>query len=195
MLARLDVETRAFHVSTDGVWRELTGRAATPATYMHQLVRVYGFEAPLEAALAYTPGIAAVLDVRGRVRSGLIARDLLALGISAANIAELPQCMIAPFASAGEALGWMYVLERAALLHDPVRRHLIARFPQLADATAYLAAGTDARWNEFADALEPYVSTRALQQQVLGGARDAFRCALDWFGGREALPRRRSLTG
>lgn len=195
MLARLDVETRAFHVSTDGVWRELMERAATPATYMHQLVRVYGFEATLEAALAYTPGLAAVIDVRGRVRSGLIARDLLALGISAANIAELPQCMIAPFASEAEALGWMYVCERAALLHDAVRRHLIARFPQLQDATSYLAAASDARWNEFADVLEPYVRTRALQQQVLSGARDGFRCALDWFHGHEAMPRRKSLTG
>ncbi len=189
MLARLDVETRSYHASVDGVWRDLMEGSATPATYMHQLVRVYGFEAPLEAALAYTPGIASVIDVRSRVRSGLIARDLLELGISAGKIAELPQSMIAPFATVGEALGWMYVAERAALLHDPVRRYLIARFPQLTGATSYLAAASDARWNEFADALEPYVRTRALQQQVLGGARDAFRCALDWFRGREVIAR------
>lgn len=189
MLARIDVETRAYHVGTDGVWRDLMEGTATPATYMHQLMRVYGFEAPLEAALAYTPEIAAVIDVRGRVRSGLIARDLLALGISAGKIATLPQCMIAPFASVAEALGWMYVSERSALLHDPVRRHLIARFPQLAEATSYLAAASDTRWNEFADALEPYVRTRALQQQVLAGARDASRCALEWFRGREVMAR------
>jgi heme oxygenase len=152
-------------------------------------MRVYGFEAPLEAALAYTPEIAAVIDIRSRVRSGLIARDLLSLGISAAQIAELPQCMIAPFASVAEALGWMYLSERAALLHDPVRRHLIARFPRLADATSYLASASDARWNEFADALEPYVRTRALQQQVLVGARDAYRCALEWFRGRDVMAR------
>ena len=189
MLARLDVETGAYHAGADGVWRDLMEGSATPATYMHQLVRVYGFEAPLEAALAYTPGIASVIDVRSRVRSGLIARDLLALGISAGKIAELPQCMIAPFATVAEAIGWMYVSERAALLHDPVRRYLIARFPQLAGATSYLAAASDARWNAFADALEPYVRTRALQQQVLAGARDGSRCALDWFRGREVIAR------
>jgi heme oxygenase len=156
---------------------------------MHHLVRVYGFEAPLEAAHAYTPGLPSVIDVRSRVRSGLIARDLLALGISPARIAELPQGMIAPFATVAEALGWMYVYERSALLHEPVRRYLVARFPQLAGATSYLAAGGEARWSEFADALEPYVRTRALQQHVVLGARDAFRCALEWFRGREALAR------
>jgi heme oxygenase len=189
MLARLDVETRAYHPSADGLWRELMEGSSTPATYMHHLVRVYGFEAPLEAALAYTPGLASVIDVRGRVRSGLTVRDLLALGISAARIAELPQCMLAPFATVAEALGWMYVSERSSVLHEPVRRYLVARFPQLAGATSYLASGGDHRLAEFADALEPYVRTRALQQQVLNGARDAFRCALDWFHGREAVAR------
>lgn len=189
MLARLDTETRAYHVGADGLWRDLMEGSATPATYMHHLVRVYGFEAPLEAALAYTPGLPSVIDVRSRVRSGLIARDLLALGISAAKIAELPQGMIAPFATIAEALGWMYVYERSALLHEPVRRYLVARFPQLAGATSYLAAGGEARWKEFADALEPYVRTRALQQYVVLGARDAFRCALEWFRGRETLAR------
>jgi heme oxygenase len=189
MLARLDAETRSYHASADELWRELMEGASIPATYMHHLVRVYGFEAPLEAALAYTPGLSHVIDVRGRVRSGFIVRDLLELGISAAKIAELSQCMIAPFASVTEALGWMYVSERTALRHDAVRCYLVARFPQLAGATTFLASASDARWKEFAGALEPYVRTRAQQRQVLGGAQDAFRCMLEWFRGREAIAR------
>lgn len=189
MLARLDVETRPYHASADGVWRDLTDGSATPAMYMHHLVRVYGFEAPLEAALAYTPGLSHQIEVRSRVRSGFIVRDLLELGISAAQIAELPQCMIAPFASVTEALGWMYVSERAALRHDAVRRHLVAQYPQLAGATTYLAAASDERWKEFAGALEPYVRTRAQQRQVLSGAQDAFRCVIEWFRGREVIAR------
>lgn len=189
MLARVDQETRFDHASADGLWRDLMESAATPATYMHHLMRLYGFAAPLEAALAYTPNLASAIDVRGRVRSGLIAKDLLALGISAGNIAELPQCMIAPFATVAEALGWMYVVERSAGLHGAVRRYLIARYPRLEGATTYLASSGAARWSTFADALEPYVQTRALQQQVVTGARDAFRCALDWFHGREAVAR------
>jgi heme oxygenase len=194
MLARLDVETRAYHGGADSVWRSLMEGTATPATYMHQLSRVYGFEAPLEAALAYTPGLSSVIDIRGRVRSGLIVRDLLALGISAAKITELPQCMIAPFATEAEALGWLYVVERAALLHEPVRRYLVARFPQLMGATSYLAAATEVRWIDYADTLEPYVQTRALQQQVVSGARDGFRCALEWFRTGHTWPVARDLT-
>jgi heme oxygenase len=189
MLARLEVETRPYHASADGLWRDLMEGTVTPATYMHHLVRVYGFEAPLEAALAYTPGLPCVIDVRSRVRSGLIARDLLELGISAAKITELPQSMIAPFANVAEALGWMYVSERSSLLHEPVRRYLVARFPHLEGAMSYLGAAGAERWREFVDALEPYVRTRALQQQVANAARDAFRCALDWFRGREAVAR------
>jgi heme oxygenase len=189
MLARLEVETRPYHASADGLWRDLMEGTVTPATYMHHLVRVYGFEAPLEAALAYTPGLACVIDVRSRVRSGLIARDLLELGISAAKITELPQSMIAPFANVVEALGWMYVSERSSMLHEPVRRYLVARFPHLEGAMSYLGAAGAERWDEFAEALEPYVRTRALQQQVANVARDAFRCALDWFRGRETVAR------
>jgi len=184
MLARLDAETRPYHASADGLWRELMEGAATPATYMHQLVRVYGFEAPLEAALAYTPGLSQVIDIRSRVRAGLIARDLLALGISAARIAELPQRLIAPFASVAEALGWLYVSERAAPLHEPVRRYLVSRFPQLAGATGYLAAPGADCWAELEEALEPFASSRAQQRQVLAGAHDAFRSLLDWIGVR-----------
>jgi heme oxygenase len=54
---------------------------------------------------------------------------------------------------------------------------------------SYLGAAGAERWDEFAEALEPYVRTRALQQQVANVARDAFRCALDWFRGRETVAR------
>ena len=182
MLARLDAETRPYHASADGPWLELMESTATPATYMHQLVRTYGFEAPLEAALAYTPGLSHVIDVRSRVRSGLIARDLLALGISAAKITELPQRLIAPFATVAEAFGWLYVSERAALLQGPVRRYLVSRFLRLAGATSYLAAAGDARWAGLAAAIEPFARTRTLQRQVLCGAHDAFRSLLEWRG-------------
>jgi hypothetical protein len=83
----------------------------------------------------------------------------------------------------------MYVAERSAALHDAVRRHLVARFPKLAAATSYRAASAEPRWGELDEALEPYARTRALQQQVIISARDGFRCALDWFHGRDAVAR------
>lgn len=169
------------------MWRGLIDGTLTPATYMHQLVRAYGFEAPLEAALAYTPGLPLELDVRGRVRSGFIVRDLLALGISAAAIAALPQCAITPFRSAPEALGWLYVTERCALAHDGIRRHIVGRFPRLEGATSYLGSAGDARWIAFVVELERYARARGVQQQVALGACEGYRCAVDWFHGRELV--------
>ncbi|HWU87001.1 MAG TPA: hypothetical protein VN253_06990 [Kofleriaceae bacterium] len=168
------------------MWRGLIDGTLTPATYMHQLVRVYGFEAPLEAALAYTPDLPLELDVRGRARSGFIVRDLLALGISAAAIAELPQGMIAPFHGAGEALGWLYVAERCALAHDGIRLDIVGRFPRLEGATSYLGSAEEARWISFVIALERFARTRALQQQVASGACEGFRHAVGWLHGCEA---------
>ena len=187
MLTRLESETRPYHASADRVWRGLVDGTLTPATYMHQLVRVYGFEAPLEAALAYTPDLPLELDVRGRVRSGYIVRDLLALGISAAGIAALPQCMIAPFHGAAEALGWLYVAERCALTHDGIRRHIVGRFPRFEGATSYLASADDTHWIAFVVALERFARTRALQQQVAVGACEGYRRAVDWLHGRELV--------
>lgn len=92
MLARLDRETSAFHVETDRGWRRLLHDAATTRDdYLHQLTVTYGFESPFEAACSYTPGVAQVIDLRGRWRSGLLAQDLLALGYSSDDIAKI-QC-------------------------------------------------------------------------------------------------------
>src|SRR4051794_26032990 len=113
-LVRIDVETRAFHREADAMWLELVAPGRTPSrfNYMHQLVAMYGFDAPLEAALAYTPHLATFLDVTRWFRSGHLAQDLLNIGLSPKAIADLRQCMIAPFASVAEACGWLYVHQR-----------------------------------------------------------------------------------
>ena len=157
---------------------------------MQILGRLYGLEAPLEAALAYTPDIGRLIDLRARVRSGLIASDLLALQLTAAQIAVLPQCMFGPFADAAEALGWIYVLERASMLHDTVRRHVVSCVPALESATAYLSACDAARptrWAELVNALDRHAQTLPVQARVLAGAREAFRRTLEWFHHREPL--------
>lgn len=181
LLPILDLETRRYHSRVGSGWRRLLEPGATPAMYLQQLVHVYGFEAPLEAALAYTPGIVTVVDTRRRVRSGFIAHDLLALAISASEIAALPQCMIAPFHNTAEALGWLYVSEREALFHDPVRRELLARFPRLAGATNYLSAASDARWDDFADTIDRVAHAPESAEEILAAAHDGFQCALRWY--------------
>ena len=49
MLARLDAATRDHHGDLDGYWLDLMAQGVTQEQYSSQLVRIYGFEAPLES--------------------------------------------------------------------------------------------------------------------------------------------------
>ena len=190
MLMRLELETRSYHADADRTWIELLDRYVTPADYAARLVRVFGFEAPLEAALAYTPHLTTLVELRPRFRSGLIAHDLIALGRRPSEVATLPQCMIAPFRGIAEALGWLYVMERATLLHGAVHRRLVAHL-ELAPACAYVTAYegvVGARWEELGRMLDSFGRAAPVQQQIITAARDAFTCAIDWHQG--AVPRR-----
>ena len=183
MLGLLARETRAFHAAADAAWHSLLRPDVTKAAYMDELVRVYGFEGPLEAALAYTPRLELVIDVHDHYRAGYIAQDLIALGMRASEVAHLPQQRLAPFASPLEALGWMYVAERGHGLRDEVRRYLSVRLPPARDATVYLTASdgqAGARWTRFVHALEHAARTSRMADEIIGGACAGFRAWADW---------------
>src|SRR5437868_12190691 len=78
-LIQLNLATQEHHIAADAAWLELLVPGVTRARYVEHLIKVYGFEAPLEAALRYTPGLSSVIDVRPR--AGLIAQDLMRLGL------------------------------------------------------------------------------------------------------------------
>jgi heme oxygenase len=191
-LVRLNLETRTFHEAADSGWRALMNVGVTRRQYIDHLIRVYGFEGPLEAALAYTKNLDLVVDVHERFRAGFIAQDLLELGHRPAEIARLPQCVIAPFASPLEALGWIYVCERATLLHDEVRRYLGVRLPESKDACVYLRATerqVGARWQDLGHRFDRAVRTSRMFQEVLAGAHNAFRTWIDWSTRAPSLQR------
>lgn len=185
VLMRLNMETRAQHPDADGGWLELMSLDTTRPRYLYQLIATYGFEAPIEAALAMTPQMSKVIQLRQRARSGFIVQDLLSLGLTPSRIARLPQCsQIVPFRDHSEALGWMYVLERATLLHDAIRRHLAVRLPTVR-AWSYLSAYdgiAGARWAEFGYVLDQQPDGA---DQIVAAARSAFDCHRQWFTIRE----------
>ena len=185
-IVRLNVETRSFHSAVDAAWLALArSTSLTRLDYLHHLVRVYGFDAPLEAALAYTPHLDGFFDLQRSSRAGLLAQDLLALGVKPAEIASLRQCLIAPFASVAEACGWLYVHQRSILLHDAVHAALVSRLPEVANATAYLRAHdgrVGAVWDDVGQALERVARTSLIENRIVSAANDAFRAAREWFG-------------
>jgi len=182
-LIQLNLATREFHTRADSGWLDLRAPAVGKQRYIDQLIKVYGFEAPLEAALRYTPGVTALVDLRPRMRTGLIVQDLMRLGMTPGRIAALPQRFLS-FATAAEALGWMYVAERATLIHGSIRRYLTVRIPDAARASAYLSAydGVAAqRWSDFGTALETIAQEAAVRRELLRAAMDGFAALCAWL--------------
>ena len=184
-LARLNQDTRAHHAAADAPWLALLGTEVRRKDYIRHLVITYGFEAPLEGAFAYSIGLRAVVNLRERTRSGLLAQDLLALGSSPAELSALPQCFsIVPFADVAEALGWLYVVERATLHHVSVRRNLVQRIPDIRHATSYLSAAgsvAGARWQALGVALDELATTESITDRIVTAADHAFRRWRDWL--------------
>jgi heme oxygenase len=183
MLNRLDVETRDQHAVADGHWLDLMASGVTRQTYRSHLMKLYGFEAAVESGLAYTPHL--ITDRRERTRSGLIVQDLLALGITPGRITALPQCTsITPFDDPAEALGWKYVIERPTQLHSAIKRNVVSRVPDVANACAYLSSCDGiaaARWQQFGALLDEVAKRPGAAERIISSARAAFATMNDWF--------------
>lgn len=175
-LLRLELETHAYHRDADQPWLALLSVDLTRIQYAAQLARAYRTEAPLEAALAYTPHLTS-LTGRPRARSRLLAHDLFALDVSTTR---QPPRLIAPFPSVAVALGWLYVLERSTRLYAMVRRNVCARLPGV--PTSYLDdPQATARWQALGPLLDRVARTPRIADQVIHAAHDGFRCLLDWY--------------
>jgi heme oxygenase len=191
MLARLDAATREFHSAVDEHWLDLLASGVTRERYKQHLMRVYGFEAPLESALAYTPNLI-VADRMDRTRSGLIAQDLLALGVSPAKVTALPHCKVGTFADPAEALGWKYVIERPTQLHASIKKNLVTQLQDSANACAYLSAYGNtaaARWQQLGALLDD-VSSRhgaGAAERMAASAQVAFAQMVHWYN-RDSSP-------
>jgi heme oxygenase len=138
-----------------------------------------------------TPGLEAVLDLRGRTGPRLLRSDLVALGVP--DPGALERCTnVLPFRSPAEALGWLYVVERDAMLHGILLRHLEQRLGDpFARACAYLAGNERAagvRMRELGRALDVVARAPKVAERVVDAACAAFRCQRAWFA-RGFVPR------
>jgi heme oxygenase len=192
MLARLIRATREQAAAADTA-RTSLGLPTNRAEYIGWLSRIYGFEVPIESAFAMTDGIFETVDLRSRRRSRLLKSDLRVLGV--ANPGKLRALRSPPrFRSTCEALGWMYVVDRSALLHGVLQRHVAQLPSELAKATSYLTnggRGVGPRLVELGIALDDAVQTPEQVDQVIEAARLAFTEEQRWFddGSVESAPR------
>jgi heme oxygenase len=189
MLLRVALDTRSHHAAADADRLGLL-EAPSVARYRSLLSRIFGFEAPVEAAIAHTPGIDSAL-LRGRTRIPLLARDLMALGMSAGEIVELPRYGIhSRFPTATRALGWLYVVERSALVHGLMLRHLASQLPAtMSGASGYLAAydgSAGERLRQLGLVLGEVGRGVGAADRIVAGADEAFQAQHRWLSALRA---------
>jgi heme oxygenase len=188
VLTRIDDETRSRGATADEQRLSMMNTAPTTSTYRAFLLRVYGFEGPVEAALHMTRGLTDIIDLRARLHTRLLRSDAAALGV--VDLTRSPRCPNIPrFADVLEALGWMYVIERGRMLNSILHRYLEERLSEVVLAAAtYLrserSAGT--RMRELGDTLDSVVQSDADVDRVLVAAHGAFRAQAQWY--TEAQP-------
>jgi heme oxygenase len=157
-LIQLNLATREHHVAADAPWLELLVPTVTRRQYIEHLIKVYGFEAPLEAALRYTPGLSALVDLRSRLRSGLIVQDLMRLGLSAGRSA-VRHYLTLHVSDLGNATSYL---------------------------SAYDGVAGD-RWSDLGNALQTVARAPPAQDQLVRAANHGFLALCEWFDGGTTL--------
>jgi heme oxygenase (biliverdin-IX-beta and delta-forming) len=183
LVDRVGEETQVFHDVTDEEIFQLQS-STTSTDYQRYLVRMYGFVRPLERSITHTPDLDRHIDLRKFQKCELIRRDLLALHMTSDEIAQLPECAVPSFKTPEEALGWAYPVERSALRHSDVFRHLASILPgEAAFASSYLKCYSGVVgeiWRSFGSALEAFEASPPRAQQVINSAKAAFQCLRAW---------------
>ena len=154
-----------------------------PELSIHRYRRVlrtfYGFYAPVEASLVRLAAAGPPLGFPLRARSELIESDLLALGLSRRELAELPRCTDLPRLSCPEDLaGCLYVLEGACLggqvIAPALHRQLGVAKGSGASFFVGDAEATSARWMLVLAWLEGLVRAGARSEEIVASACATF---------------------
>jgi hypothetical protein len=138
--------------------------------YFRYLCDLYGFVASVESAL----GICQFTAVRVRARLDALAAELRVLGADPEELALAARATATPLIfTAAEALGWLFVIERAALKAARMRHRL--------------AYGTDVDsdsdrndWLELGRYLMSEVRSDVDMKQMTSGALEALDHLEDW---------------
>jgi len=182
MLSRLLVESRMHQSVADADGLELVAGEAGDARYLTYLLKRYGFEAPLESALAMAPGISDVIELQARRKTTLLVHDLVGMGVPLARVLEIPHAHISAFHDLRHALGWLYVSERSAATHDIVVRELLRRAPGMKASTRCFAGYDGLAGREsLGRALDAVAVTPDDEVAIIDGALQAFDHQHSWL--------------
>jgi heme oxygenase len=152
-----------------------------------------GFYAPVEAGVASIVSAGHARGLPLRERTALIESDLLSLGSSRRDVADLPRCADLPRLSVTEDVaGCLYVLEGACLggqLIAPALRERLG-IARGRGASFFVGDGdaTRARWGVFLAWLQGLVSAGAQVDAIVASARATFLAFARWAERLEVPP-------
>jgi heme oxygenase (biliverdin-IX-beta and delta-forming) len=181
---RLKRETAAVHQHLEAQLGLLD-----PSLDVHRYRRVletfYGFYVPVEIDVTRLAAAELPLGFPLRARAELIERDLLALGLSPADLAALPLCRDRPKLSCVEDLaGCLYVLEGACLGGQILSPLLHRRLGLAKGSGATFFAGdeerTRPRWAAIVAWIDGLPRTGASTEKVVGAATATFDAFARW---------------
>lgn len=181
MLLRLGLETGPHHAAADE--DRLSGMDVKNLDeYRGFLSRVYGFEAPVEAAVARVLGDTTAV-VRLHAKADRLRQDLRALGFDREQIDLLPTC--SPYIrTLPQAAGWLFVIVRHTLVAGLLKREIMRRLGrEVHTALAYLEASSERPGGHFralGDALCGY-ATQGSPNAIVAAAHEAFRAQHQWY--------------
>jgi len=184
LLEFLKTETAPQHQAIESVI-PLLKPDLTLAEYRTHLIKMLGFYLPLEASLAeYCRKFGDALSIAQRFKTQWLSADLLALAVSAENIADTPNCdKISPISSTAECVGVLYVIEGATLGAQVIRRCLIKHLDldetKLRFYTGY-GSETLAMWHAFRSQAQNLVDESAYNESGKS-ACEIFRLLLEWL--------------
>lgn len=202
LMARLNAATAAIRDD-----RELLVGRVSWLDYRLYLVRLYGFHAPIEQALAAHRGVRGIVPDSGlrNHKTALLAHDLVALGVDRRDLLAAPRLVMPGALALPEALGWTFVVESQTLRNKQVAQRLARHLPaEIQRASAYLRCYGDeaaTRWRELGAALDAFAhdpsmppAPRAGQaanhaldgehtcERVIDAARDGLLQLRRWLG-------------
>jgi heme oxygenase len=170
---------------------DLLARLSSREAYRAVLMQFYGLYAPIEAALDQVDGLALALgDLAARWKTGLIARDLAALDVSAGETRSLPCCTALPaLPDVAHAFGCLYVMEGATLGRQVITRQIASEVGVLADGGGAFFQGygplTGPMWRSFGAGLAAYATTPEREAVIVASAQETFRAFERWLAGKQ----------
>jgi heme oxygenase (biliverdin-IX-beta and delta-forming) len=186
VLQRLKCETRPYHEQIEHVM-DLPACLHSREEYRAVLARLYGLYAPVELALGDVAGLSTIVDdLSGRWKAALLARDLLALGLSTVELRDLPRCADLPaLPDIAHALGCLYVFEGATLGGQLIARQIAGSLGVSTEhGGAFFSSygsQTGPMWRRFGAAVTAYATTPNHEAAMVAAAQELFRIFTRWL--------------